>query len=100
MIYIKLIGLFWLFTIAFFLVRDSFNDFFNHLAEAEESKLKSLKESLGFVIIGSGFFGLLVGVNAGTPELEILIRIVLANTFAIMGIKLIKTGLHGGCSKC
>ncbi|RUM91024.1 MAG: hypothetical protein DSZ27_07125 [Thiomicrospira sp.] len=93
MIYFKFIGLFWLFTIIFFLVRDSFEDFFSHLAEAEEAKLKSLKENLGFVIIGSGFFGLLVGVNAGSPELEILVRIVLASIFAIMGIKLIKTGL-------
>ncbi|MGE4545977.1 MAG: hypothetical protein AB7D06_17955 [Pedobacter sp.] len=93
MIVLKFIGLFWLFTIIFFLLRDSLEDFFNHLADAEEIKLKSLKESLGFVIIGSGFFGLLVGVNAGSPELEILARIVLASIFAIMGIKLIKTGL-------
>ena len=87
---LKAIAYVWLGSALFFLIKDSAVSLLEHLKELTVEEIKSKKENLGFVLIGSAFFGLLVGINYGTPEWEILARVIFATIFGIMGLNLIK----------
>lgn len=87
---LKILTYLWLGSILFFLLKDAVDDFLEHLRILTDEELSRKKENLGYVLIGSAFFGLLVGINTSTPELEFAARTALAVTFGIIGLKLIK----------
>lgn len=90
---IKLILYFWITSIIWLLLSDELNHLFQKFKNLDAETAKSINLGAGFVLFGSGFFGLLSGLNFDSSELEIFIRIILAFSFAIIAAKFIKKGV-------
>lgn len=84
------IGIIWWGTVVFFIAKDAANDFLDHLGELSDDEIKRKKENIGYVLLGSAVFGLLVGITGTATLFEIIVRITLAIVFGIMSKNLIK----------
>jgi len=93
MLFIKLIMYFWVGTIVWFLLFDALRQLFIKFRDLDKETVKSINLGTGFVLLGSGFFGLLSGTSFNTSEFEIFVRILLAFIFGIIAIKYIIKGV-------